>query len=843
MADIKQIKVGDTTYNIEPYTDYLPLAGGRMSGDLKMTENSTSIIFRSASADWYSGIYANSTGDEVLGIVVSNPRTHIILGNADVSERPAATALTPAIDIKNGKVGINKRLGTDGGAYAGSYNLDVNGSINASSINSSGTVDANSARISNGLYIGTSITHNDQENLVIGNSDNSNFVEFVEDMSGSGWSISVDGEAEFDTILEQGVSLPDKYAPKKWISVNETTTGLAAAAANAVGAVAIGQGTTAGEMGIAIGQSVTARSNSVAIGSSVGGTGGVCVGLRSVAYGPGIAIGYYSQVGGVGNGWHPANENIAIGRNAVAVGCSYAALAVGHDATATGQTTIALGYSAKAYTQPTAGSVSGYGAIAIGGWASASGNRAIAIGPCSTATHSDGSLAIGFGASASQSHTIAVGYSVKANQPNSVAIGYTCCGTTSSVAIGNYCYASGVGSVAIGCASASGYYSVAIGNSTAGTTGSVAIGYNNYANTGSSTVAIGRNCYATGNYCISVGYEAKSAQTGSIAMGYYPTASGTYSIALGMYAAAYKEKSIAIGYRASATGNASGYDSVVIGPSAKSYTTNTGDSTYYSNLGNTVIGSYMTATGWGNVVVGVGATGALTTVSGTCNIVIARPSYTLASSTGTSVVRGSNGILIGSGSISGTSAVAVRQTSNNIACYGTYLGGAFNSSHTGASYLVLGANKNYCYKTSAGASWTSASDIRDKTDIQSLTGGLEFISKITPITYVDNARTKYSEDGDITYNEDEHQKGTKKGTRRIAGVSAQETYSAQQEIYGTDNYGAVVDWSRHDHPDELEFDRYWVQYERFIPYLIDAVKTLNQKVCDLENEIKNLKSS
>lgn len=51
MADIKQIKVGDTAYNIEPYTDYLPLAGGRMSGDLKMTENSTSILLSSASAD------------------------------------------------------------------------------------------------------------------------------------------------------------------------------------------------------------------------------------------------------------------------------------------------------------------------------------------------------------------------------------------------------------------------------------------------------------------------------------------------------------------------------------------------------------------------------------------------------------------------------------------------------------------------------------------------------------------------------------------------------------------------------------------------------------------------
>lgn len=32
MADIKQIKIGNTLHNIEPYTDYLPLAGGTMTG-------------------------------------------------------------------------------------------------------------------------------------------------------------------------------------------------------------------------------------------------------------------------------------------------------------------------------------------------------------------------------------------------------------------------------------------------------------------------------------------------------------------------------------------------------------------------------------------------------------------------------------------------------------------------------------------------------------------------------------------------------------------------------------------------------------------------------------------
>ena len=628
MANIKQIKVGDTTYNIEPYTSYLPLAGGKMTGNLQMTENSTSILLRSGSETWYSGIYANSSGDEVLGIVAVNPRTHIMLGTANPLSRPTAASLTPAIDIKNGKVGINKRLGTDGAADAGSYELDVNGAIRAN-----GSVDANSARISNGLYVGTSITHNSNGNLVIGNSDNRRFVEFVEDVSASRWSISVDGEAEFDTISERGIALPDRYAPKEWISVCKTTL-----------------------------------------------------------------------------------------------------------------------------TDPALASATG-----------------------------------------------------------SLAIGYV--------------------------STAAGPHSVAIGNGTAGTTGSVAIGYNNYANTGTSTVAIGQNCYATGNYCISVGYNAKSAQTGSIAMGSHPTASGVYSIAIGMYAKAYKDQSIVMGYQASATGTRDGNSSIVIGPSAVSYATNTADPSYQVEMGNTVIGRKASVSGFANVVVGVGDGTRHVSVSGTGNVVIAIPQQALESLTGNTLVRSNGGILIGRGSISG-SAILIRNNSSAYVEYGAYLGGIGKSSYTGSSYLVLGSpSTNYCYKTSAGSSWTSASDIRDKTDIQSLTGGLEFLSKITPITYVENPRTRYSEDNDKTYDKEAHKLGTKKGVRRIAGVNAQETYAVQQEIYGTDNYGAVVDWSRHDHPDEEEFDRYWVQYERFVPYLIDAVKTLNKKVCELEKEIENLKSS
>lgn len=112
------------------------------TNNLLLTENSSSIITRSANDTWTAGIYSNSSQDEVLGILVKNPRTHIILGRGDAKTRPAAISFNgeedgnplPAIDIKNNKVGINKRLGTDGQDDAGNYNLDINGSLNATTI-------------------------------------------------------------------------------------------------------------------------------------------------------------------------------------------------------------------------------------------------------------------------------------------------------------------------------------------------------------------------------------------------------------------------------------------------------------------------------------------------------------------------------------------------------------------------------------------------------------------------------------------------------------------------------------------------------------------------------------
>jgi hypothetical protein len=81
--------------------------------------------------------------------------THIILGLGDAKARPTALSFNdeeggnplPAIDIKNNKVGINKRLGTDGSSDAGNYNLDINGSCNTvtMTLDSSATFEYNAA--------------------------------------------------------------------------------------------------------------------------------------------------------------------------------------------------------------------------------------------------------------------------------------------------------------------------------------------------------------------------------------------------------------------------------------------------------------------------------------------------------------------------------------------------------------------------------------------------------------------------------------------------------------------------------------------------------------------------
>lgn len=155
-----------------------------------------------------------------------------------------------------------------------------------------------------------------------------------------------------------------------------------------------------------------------------------------------------------------------------------------------------------------------------------------------------------------------------------------------------------------------------------------------------------------------------------------------------------------------------------------------------------------------------------------------------------------------------------------------------------------------CHTTSI-----TASDARDKTDIEDVTNALEFITALSPKTYVYNPRSKYISDeareseeyrnyNMCEYDRAEHAKGTKKGHRRRIGLIAQDVETIMKEIYGTDNYADIVDDNFHDleeKPENIE-NRYGLKYEGLIPFLIGAIKELKQEVDGLKSELNKIKN-
>ena len=124
MADLKQIQVGGTTYNIEPYTSYLPTAGGVMRGTITLPINTTSLKFRDDST-WEVGTFYGNAGNEALTFYSKNAQTSFQFINDFKPESSSSwQTITPGLQIKNNKVIINKKLG-DG--TSSDFNLEVNG--------------------------------------------------------------------------------------------------------------------------------------------------------------------------------------------------------------------------------------------------------------------------------------------------------------------------------------------------------------------------------------------------------------------------------------------------------------------------------------------------------------------------------------------------------------------------------------------------------------------------------------------------------------------------------------------------------------------------------------------
>ena len=361
--------------------------------------------------------------------------------------------------------------------------------------------------------------------------------------------------------------------------------------------------------------------------------------------------------------------------------------------------------------------------------------------------------------------------------------------------------ASGLGSLALKAATASGTNSLAFGGSGVNVSGTNAIGLGSSVS-GNYGVAIGSGNSNKTEGCITIGRNIVGGNTGSILIGYEATCEsesyGIHSVAIGNSAKATGDYNVVLGYNAQASTTASTVDksygrrTVVIGSNASSY--------YNSTGGENVLVGY-SAKAYGNRIVCIG----YNTSAGTTDTPLSN------------------------------------QTRLNC--------GSYTSS---GRALLLGAYTAFTYMNAAGASWTSASDIRDKTDVAAIDHALDFIKKLRPITYVMNNREDYlirdengspilDENGKQQYDVAEHQKGTKKKHRRFAGLSAQATYQAMLECYdNNDNYAQIVDDNKYDHPNDEYIQQYCMSYERLVPFLIKAMQEQQAKIEELENKIKNL---
>jgi len=286
---------------------------------------------------------------------------------------------------------------------------------------------------------------------------------------------------------------------------------------------------------------------------------------------------------------------------------------------------------------------------------------------------------------------------------------------------------------------------------------------------------------------IAIGHETtlSSVVTGdnNVAIGpgcLYANTSGSHNVAIGtsgLTAHSSGDDNIGIGYLAGYSGGGTGSDCVYIGPNAGK---NGGQPT--DGDANTAIGasamSGALSTGKWNLMLGVAGMNALST--GDNNIGIG---YTAGNtgSPGGQVTTGDNGIFLGDENI------------------------------TEANIQV---------------DWTIASDKRDKTDVNPMDLGLEFINQLEPVTYRWDKRSKYSDDQSAIPD------GTHKEEQLEGGFLAQDVESLEEQ-YGH-KFSDKTNLTFHLSEDEK---MYGIKYGKFVPMLVKAVQELSAEVEELKEKL------
>ena len=362
-----------------------------------------------------------------------------------------------------------------------------------------------------------------------------------------------------------------------------------------------GGGTASGDTSIAIGGGFGAtqagpKANSkfsIAIGQEANATGDAS-----------IAMGHLAKTSGEESAIAIGNETKALSKDTTAVGSGsqsqgekaaafgFQSKALASYATALGSGALSQAEDSQAIGREAETSTSSFRGIAIGTLAKVNGLYGVAVGATSKAT-AESAVAVGYNTQATGYQSAAVGPLSKATNRKSTALG-----------VSNT--ASGVASVATGAANtASGDYAAAYGaGNTASSEGSFAAGYKATA-TNKGSVAIGQYVNAeVGGTSTNPSVTSKNNGDYSTAVGYNSIASGENSAAYGAGAQATNKKATAVGNASVASGENSaafGYNNTVTGDSS----TALGTGNVIDNGGNSVASAV--AVGHENKASGVGA--------------------------------------------------------------------------------------------------------------------------------------------------------------------------------------------------------------------------------------------
>ena len=124
--------------------------------------------------------------------------------------------------------------------------------------------------------------------------------------------------------------------------------------------------------------------------------------------------------------------------------------------------------------------------------------------------------------------------------------------------------------------------------------------------------------------------------------------------------------------------------------------------------------------------------------------------------------------------------------------------------------------------------WTIASDARDKTDIENLDVGLEFINQLQPKTYRWDKRSQYSNDQSIDPD------GSHKADQLDVGFLAQDVDALEKSLgfKDTDKKNLISSVSE-------DGQMYGLKYSKFVPMLVNAVQELSAEVEELKKKAHN----